>query len=60
MTEHATATINMKGCALMIDCGGTRAKEKKEEKKEREKRKRGKSRKKNVSTEGFEPVIFCL
>ena len=39
MNEHATATINMKGCTLMIDCRGTRAKEEKEEKKEREKRK---------------------
>ena len=39
MNEHATANINMKGCTLMIDCRGTRAKEEKEEKKEREKRK---------------------
>ena len=46
MNEHATANINMKGCTLMIDCRGTRAKEEKEEKKEREKRKRGKRRKK--------------
>ena len=23
MNEHATATINMKGCTLMIDCRGT-------------------------------------
>ena len=40
MNEHAyaTATIDMKGCTLMIDCRGTRAKEEKEEKKEREKR----------------------
>ena len=60
MNEHATATINMKGCALMIDCRGTRAKEEKEEKNEREKEKRGKRQKKKVSTEGFEPVIFCL
>ena len=60
MNEHATAHINMKGCTLMIDCRGTRAKEEKEEKKEREKRKREKRRKKKVSTEGFEPVIFCL
>ena len=60
MNEHATATINMKGCTLMIDCRGTRAKEEKEEKKEREKRKKGKRQKKKVSTEGFEPVIFCL
>ena len=57
MNEHATATINMKGCTLMIDCRGTRAKEEKEEKKERGKRKK---KKKKVSTEGFEPVIFCL
>ena len=60
MNEHATATINMKGCTLMIDCRGTRAKEEKEEKNEREKEKRGKRQKKKVSTEGFEPVIFCL
>ena len=60
MNEHATATINMKGCTLMIDCRGTRAKEEKEEKNEIEKEKRGKRRKKKVSTEGFEPVIFCL
>ena len=60
MNEHATATINMKGCTLMIDCRGTRAKEEKEEKKEREKRKRRKRQKKKVSTKGFEPVIFCL
>ena len=39
MNEHATATINMKGCTLMIHCRGTRAKEEKEEKKEREKKK---------------------
>ena len=39
MNEHATATINMKGCTLMIDCRGTRAKEEKEEKNEREKEK---------------------
>ena len=38
MNEHATATINMKGCTLMIDCRGTRAKEEKEEKKEKKKR----------------------
>ena len=44
--EHATATINMKGCTLMIDCRGTRAKEKKEEKKEREKRKKEKDKRK--------------
>ena len=50
MNEHATATINMKGCTLMIDCRGTRAKEEKEEKNEREKEKRGKRRKKKVST----------
>ena len=60
MNEHATATINMKGCTLMIDCRGTRANKEKEEKKEREKRKREKRRKKKVSTEGFEPAIFCL
>ena len=59
MNEHAPATINMKGCTLMIDYRGTRAKEEKEEKKEREKRKREKRRKK-VSMEGFEPAIFCL
>ena len=58
MNEHATATINMKGCTLMIDCGGTQAKEEKEEKKEKEKRKREKRQKKKVSTEGFEPLIF--
>ena len=45
MNEHATATINMKGCTLMIDCRGTRAKEEKEEKKEkREKRKKTKEK----------------
>ena len=59
MNEHATANINMKGCTLMIDCRGTQAKEEKEEKKAK-KRKREKRRKKKVSTEGFEPVIFCL
>ena len=26
MNEYATATINMKGCTLMIDCRGTLAK----------------------------------
>ena len=46
MNEHAPATINMKGCTLMIDYRGTRAKEEKEEKKEREKRKSEKRRKK--------------
>ena len=46
MNEHATATINMKGCTLMIDCRGTRAKEEKEEKKEREKRKKEKDKRK--------------
>ena len=60
MNEHAPATINMKGCTLMIDYRGTRAKEEKEEKKERERRKREKRRKKIVSTKGFEPVICCL
>ena len=60
MNEHATANINMTGCTLMIDCRRTRAKEEKEEKKEREKRKREKRRKKKVSTEEFEPAIFCL
>ena len=58
MNEHAPATINMKGCTLMRDCRGTRAKEEKEEKKERDKRKGGKRRKKKMSTEGLEPVIF--
>ena len=57
MNEHATANITMKGCTLMIDCRGTRAKEEKEEKKQEKKRKR---RKQKVSTEGFEPMIFCL
>ena len=46
MNEDATATINMKGCTLMIGCRGTRAKEEKEVKREREKGKRGKTRKK--------------
>ena len=45
MNEHATANINMKGCTLMIDCRGTRAKEEKEEKKEREKEKKRKKTK---------------
>ena len=58
MNEHATATINMKGYALMIDCRGTRANE--EKKKRKKKEKRGKRQKEKVSTEGFEPVIFCL
>ena len=40
MNEHATVTINTKGCTLMIDCRGTQAKEEKEEKKEREKEKK--------------------
>ena len=57
MNEHAPANINMKGCTLMIDVEEHEQKRKKKEKKEREKRKRGK---KKVSTEGFEPVIFCL
>ena len=49
MNEHATATINTKGCTLMIDCRGTRAKEEKEEKKEREKeKKRKKTKEKSV------------
>ena len=60
MNEQATATINIKGCTLMIDCRGTRAKEEKEERKEREKKKGGKRQKKKVSTERLEPVIFCL
>ena len=46
MNEHATATINMKGCTLMIDCRGTRAKEEKKEKKERGKRKKEKEKRK--------------
>ena len=37
MNEHATATINMKGCTLMIDVEEHEQKRKK--KKEREKRK---------------------
>ena len=57
MNEHATASINMKGCTLMIDCRGTRAKEEKRKKKWKRQRKR---QKKKVSMEGFEPVIFCL
>ena len=49
MNEDATATINMKGCTLMIDCRGTRAKEEKEEKEEREKeKKRKKTKEKSV------------
>ena len=56
MNEHATATINTKGCTLMIDVEEHEQKRKKKKSK-KEKRKRGK---KKVSTEGFEPVIFCL
>ena len=56
MNEHATATINMKGCTLMID---VEEHEQKRKKKKRKKEKR-KKRKEKVSTEGFEPVIFCL
>ena len=56
INEHATATINMKGCTLMID---VEEHEQKRKKKERKKEKR-KKRKEKVSTEGFEPVIFCL
>ena len=54
MNEHATATINMKGCALMIDV------EKHEQKRKKKKKKKEKREKKKVSTEGFESVIFCL
>ena len=36
MNEHATLTINMKGCTLMIDCRGYTSKRGKEK---REKRK---------------------
>ena len=56
MNEHATATINMKGCTLMIDVEEHEQKRKKKKKRKR-KEKKGK---KKVSTEGFEPVIFCL
>ena len=49
MNEDVTANINMKGCTLMIDCRGTRAKEEKEEKEEREKeKKRKKTKEKSV------------
>ena len=49
MNEDATANINMKGCTLMIDCRGRRAKEEKEEKEEREKeKKRKKTKEKSV------------
>ena len=55
INEHATATINMKGCTLMVDV------EEHEQKRKKKKRKKEKKRgKKKVSTEGFEPVIFCL
>ena len=54
MNEHVTASINMKGCTLMIDV------EEHEQKKKKKKRKKEKRKKKKVSTEGFEPVIFCL
>ena len=41
MNEHATATINSKGCSYINDrCRGTRAKVQKEEKEEREKEER--------------------
>ena len=46
MNEHATATINMKGCTLMIDCRGTRAKEVKEEKMKEKKEKEEKDERK--------------
>ena len=39
INEHATATINMKGCTLMIDVEEHEQKRKKEERKEREKKK---------------------
>ena len=51
MNKHATATINLKGCTLMIDCRGTRAKEEKEEKKERKEKKRKK--RKEISVHGW-------
>ena len=57
MNEHATATINMKGCTVMID---VEEHEQKRKKKKRKKEKRKKRKEKKVSTEGFKPVIFCL
>ena len=38
MNEHATATINMKGCTVMIDCRGTLAKKEKRKKRKKEER----------------------
>ena len=38
INEHATATINMKDCTLMIDVEEHEQKRKKKEKKEKEKR----------------------
>ena len=55
MNEHATATINTKGCTLMIDVEEHEPKRKKKKRKRKEKK-----GKKKVSMEGFEPVIFCL
>ena len=46
MNEHATATINMKGCTLMIDCRGTQAKEEKEERMKEKKKKEEKDKRK--------------
>ena len=45
MNEHATATINMKGCTLMID---VEEHEKKWKKKKRKKEKRKKRKEKSV------------
>ena len=47
MNEHATATINMKGCTLMIDCRETLAngeKGRKERKRKEKKRKKTKGK----------------
>ena len=45
MNEHATATINMKGCTLMID---VEEHEQKRKKKKRKKEKRKKRKEKSV------------
>ena len=48
MNEHATATINMKGCTLMIDCREHEQKKKKKKRMKEKKKKEEKTKEKSV------------
>ena len=50
MTEQATATINMKGCTLMIDLEEHEQKRKKNERKRKEKKRKEKSVHRRIRT----------